>query len=428
MPTVHEKMEFPLGERFKASLTDPFDFYEDTYEASPVFPVRLDGHENPVFVVTSYDLVKYVFDTATLFSSEFHHVLHPAKDHYVESEEVLAGGYTLPPLLLNIDAPDHKRYRNLLGPIFNAKNVTPLKDELGAIMDDLIDQVIEQGECDFIRDIAVPFPTVMIARIMGYEPEIVSQLAVWSDAMIMRISQSQSAQQDFRYATLIRDFQNYIRAIAAARRAEPRDDLTSQIVHVEQDGFRLTEDEACTLIHELTVSGHETARNSTIGGLGLLLRDPEMLARLKASPNLIPRAVEEILRLFTPVAGMWRIATQDTELGGVAITAGSTILVRMDAANRDPRAFPNPNRIDLERRNLNAHLSFGWGPHYCIGNLLARTEVVIALTKVIERFENIRLIEEKSDLGRPRHIILRSTNALHIAYDKGEKVERVVNS
>jgi cytochrome P450 len=203
-----------------------------------------------------------------------------------------------------------------------------------------------------------------------------------------------------------------------ARRAEPRDDLISNLVNVRLDGLEpLTDVEAAALTFEISVAGNETTRNTLMSGLVQLLRHPDQLEALRDDPSLTANAVEELLRYETPATSMWRIATRDTELGGFAIPAGAELLLRYDAANRDPAKFADPDAFDIRRKNARTHVAFGApGVHRCLGQMLARKELAIALPKLLNRLRNIRIVGD-SDTAYWPGLMHRGIGSLHIAFD-----------
>lgn len=407
------------------NLRNPFAFYDRARIEQPVLKTSLPGFDTAVFVVTPYDLVKEVFQTPEVYSSQFMEILIQGAEPHPEADALFENGIKQGSLLLTLDGDQHKRYRTLVSAVFTPKQARLLAPKMEDIIDRLIDGVIEAGECDFVNDIAVPFPIYVIADLLGYDRDIYHNLRRWSDAFLVRLSKKQTKAEDLAAVHSILEFQNFNKAIIAQRRVHPRDDLISQIIHTQVAGIEpLTDREAIVLTQEVAVAGNETSRNTLIGGMALLLRNPELMKRLRASTALIPNAVEEILRLLAPTAAMWRIAAQDTTLGDVEIPAGSIILMRMDSANLDPKRFPDPNKIDVERRNRAEHLSFGAGLHYCVGNMISRLELTIAFRRLLERLENPRIVEEKSDLSSLVSVLHRSTKALYIAFDKGTKLQR----
>jgi cytochrome P450 len=164
------------------------------------------------------------------------------------------------------------------------------------------------------------------------------------------------------------------------------------------------------------VAGNETTTSTLAGGLLLLLRNPDQLQKVRTKPELIPNMVEEMLRMESPSAGLWRVIKKDTELAGVKLPAGSMAMVRFAAANRDPAKYEDPDRFDVERKNARTHLAFGRGIHICVGNMLARKELVVAFQELLKRLDDIHLIKDKNDYQHVPNMLLRGLKHLHIGF------------
>ena len=405
-----------LNNRFLSTdiLTDAFTFDEHMAGLWPISKDRTaDGLD--LFVVTGYDEVKQILARPDIFSSRFGSIIMrgeqmegPAR---FDPDDVHIG-----PVMLGSDDPDHRRYRAFFNPIFSPRQVTALNARIEHAINGLVDNVIERGECDFLNEIAVPYPIAVISDLLGFDQERLPDIRRWSDALIQHIGVNEEFDQQ-RIDAETREFNHFLIAELDARRRSPGDDVLSHALQSEALGFApLTDDEILIIAREITVAGNESTRNTLVGGLAFLLNDAAMMSRLRAEPNLIPAAVEEMLRLFSAVSGMWRVTTQDTELAGWQIPKGAAVMFRMDAANRDPKQFPEPTRIILDRPNRNAHLTFGHGLHYCLGNMLARRELVVAFTNLLTRLDDIRIDTARSDLSSDYHILLRSLKALHISF------------
>ena len=400
-------------------LVDPYAFYERTRKTTPVIKTFLPGQNRDVYIVTSYALVRQVLEDNALYSSDVTPILMGAGRN-AEAEALIEDGTGGGPLLLNIDEPLHGRYRALFNPIFSPRQVNQLTPKMAEIMELLIAKVQASGEADFINDIAVPFPLYVICDMLGISRVLYTEIKRWTDAILRRVGQQETGEAEHATMREIAEFHDFVRAELAARRASPREDLITEILQARVDGSApLTDREALLFVQELCVAGNETTRNTLIGGLGILLQTPGIIDTLRRERSLIPAAVEEMLRLFSPVAGTWRIATRDVTLGGIKIPAGGVVMVRMESANRDPAQFPNPNQLDLNRRNRNTHLTFSFGVHYCLGNMLARRELVIALEKILDLMPDLRMVEETSDLGRPPSVMLRGNHALNVRFTPG---------
>jgi cytochrome P450 len=228
-----------------------------------------------------------------------------------------------------------------------------------------------------------------------------------------------SKEQEIECAKDAIAFQHYFYNVIEERRKEPKDDIITDLVQAQVAGERSLDDaELLNIIQQLLVAGNETITNAIAGGMLILIQNPEQMALVQAEPSKIENLVEEVLRLETPTAGMWRVVQQDTELEGVQIPAGSLVMVRFDSANRDPAKFQDGERLDVCRQNAESHLAFGHGIHFCVGATLARKEMQLAYERLLLRLKNIRLADGKNDLKHFPNILLRGLKHLYIEFDK----------
>ena len=290
--------------------------------------------------------------------------------------------------LTRVDPPDHTRLRALVQKAFTLQAVERLEEVIKTLVDGFLAPLPPAGAFDVMTALAVPLPITVIARLLGVPPEDEANIKRWSDDLAgvadndPRIEVLERAQQalDAMHARVLE--------IVAARTRRPEDDLISALVHAEEAGDRLTPDELFGIVQVLLIAGQETTTHLIGNGIHALLDHPSELARLRTAPRLMDGAVEECLRFDPSVQVRTRMATKDMELGGQRIRAGQTLFLLLGAANRDPRAFPDPDRFDIGREN-NHHLSFGHGIHYCLGHALARLEVKIALSALIARMPRL---------------------------------------
>ena len=287
------------------------------------------------------------------------------------------------PSMINLDDPLHMQRRNLVNRGFTPRRVKEHEPRIREICRELIAKVRGREAFDFVHEIAAPLPLLMIGDLLGVAEQDHDDLLRWSDAMI---------------AGTRRDAPDDV-AGGADRRARPRDDLVSLLVHAEVDGQRL-DDEA--LLHEnllILIGGDETTRHVISGGMEALIRNPEQRERLRAEPERIPRAVEEMLRWVSPIANMNRTATRDVELHGQPIRKGDRLLLLYPSANRDDAVFAEPDRFDADR-DPNPHLAFGgFGAHFCLGASLARLELRVMFEELLAGLPPLAL---ESDAPLPR--------------------------
>ncbi|WP_238946682.1 cytochrome P450 [Seongchinamella unica] len=397
-------------------IESPFEFYEVIRREAPVY--HLPGTE--IYMVSRWEDIRQINrDTAT-FSNDFQELLK-GPEPSPEAAEIYASGYAQPPTLLTLDPPQHKVYRSLINKVFSAKRVEGMRDYIEQVVDELIDEFIDSGECEFVRDFATPLPVYVIADQLGVPRKDLRRIKAWSDAFASRLGGMASAEEEVENARLIVEYQNYMAGIIADRRENPQDDMISDLANnliKPPEGERLmTVEELLSMIEQLLVAGNETTTSATTGGLLSLIQLSDQLQALLDDPAMIANAVEEILRLESPSAGLWRVVTRDVELRGVAIPKGSLLMLRYAAANRDEQVFDNPEVMDVCRHNADDHIAFGYGTHFCPGAFLGRKEMQVAYERILARMTNIRLAEGKNDLTHWPNMVLRGLKELHITFE-----------
>jgi len=261
---------------------------------------------------------------------------------------------------------------------------------------------------------------------LGFERRNYDRVTAWSDAIIRRVSRIGSKEQEVEATRMILDMERFIDAEVARRREHPTDDLISALIQARSDGEPpLTDLEIGPLVREMTVAGNETTRNTLMSGIVRLLNNPDQLKALLTDESLIGNAVEELLRYEVPASSMWRLATREVELGGVRIPKGAAINLRLDSANRDENTFSEPEKFDIYRKNARDHFAFGApGVHRCLGQMLARKELCIAIPILLRRLRNLRLVAEKSDTHYWPGLLHRGIGKVYLAFDPGPKAAR----
>ena len=394
-------------------IESPYEFYQVLREQAPVY--QLPGTD--IFMVSRLEDIKQTAKDTATFSSDFMHVLK-GPEPCPEAAEIYASGIEPVDTLLTMDPPRHKIYRSLINKVFSAKRVEKMHDYIEQIADELIDDFIDKGECEFVRDFATPLPVYVIADQLGVPRADLRKIKSWSDAFASRLGGMASPEEEVENARLIVEYQRYMERVIEDRRASPRDDMISDLVNTPIDGGRLMSlQEAVSMIEQLLVAGNETTTSALSGGVLSLIQLSDQLQKMLDDPAIINNAVEEILRLESPSAGLWRVVTRDTEIRGVAIPKGSLVMLRYAAGNRDERVFDAPEEMNVCRHNANDHLAFGQGTHFCPGAMLARKEMQVAFTKLLQRLTNVRLVEGKNDLTHWPNVVLRGLKSLTISFD-----------
>src|SRR5690625_3955568 len=297
--------------------------------------------------------------------------------------------------MLFVDGIDHRRLRKLVSRAFTPKYMESLRPRVQEIADELLDRVESQGEMDLVKDYAYPLPINVISEMLGVPQSDRKKLQVWSSAIAKGLGWGK---QDPSVVEHLSAFGNYTMQLVDEKRANPTDDLISQLIAIEEEGSRLSESELISMITLLIFAGHETTSNLIATGTMMLLDNPNQLEKMKSDLSLVPSAVEELLRFNGPsTAVVPRFATEDVELAGQQINKGDMILVMVKSANRDEKKFAQPEDLNIIR-TIDRHLAFGQGIHTCLGAPLARVEADIAFSSLLRRMPNLQLNIPRNDV------------------------------
>lgn len=348
------------------------------------------SEKDEVWVLSKYEDVAYVSKNQQLFTSE-----HGVRPH----QRTKLG-------LIDEGEPRHGQLRNLINRGFSPRMVKKLEAVFREITNDAIDAVAKQGNCDFVEDIAVPLPLLLIAEMIGIRKEDRQSFHEWSDAMIAGDGNFDNPAIMAKAVAAYMAYSAYVTGIIDERRREPKDDLVSILVGANDDGtlkefshqrtdvfdpagqdVALANSELVMLLVLLMVAGNETTRNALSGGMQLLIENPDVRKQLIDDPSKIAVAVEEMVRLVSPVHSFGRTVTEDTEIRGVPIEKGQQVLMLYPAANRDPDAFEDPDTFLIDRNPQ--HLGFGIGKHFCLGANLARMELRVAFEELLRRLPDM---------------------------------------
>jgi cytochrome P450 len=402
----------------RIDLSDPefrehaFERYEEMRARCPVSRAIItsgeesDGNrgffDRPLWLVTDYEEgSRALLDRA--MTVEMTSVLTP--EQLAQMPETPAEFQPLRRNILTVDPPEHTRLRKLVQPSFTASAIDTLRPRIQQIVDDLLDAAetvaAERGQSapdrqmELISQFSYPLPIAVICDMLGIPPEDREQTRRWSEDLLS--AQSPERMEEIRRN--IGEFIAYLRDLFDRKRAAPGDDLISQLLHVEVEGDRLTEDEVLAMVFVLFVAGHITTVNLIANGVFALLTHPEQAAQLRADPGLVPNAVEESLRYYGPAETTTaRFAREEVELGGQVIARGDPLLVVLAAADRDPARFADPQAFDITREDVNRHIAFGKGIHACLGAPLARLEGDVALATLFRRYPDLRLAVPESEI------------------------------
>ena len=308
------------------------------------------------------------------------------------------------PYMIDMDDPAHLVRRKLVNAGFTRKRVMDKAASIDTLCDSLIDAVCEQGECDFVRDIAAPLPMAVIGDMLGVLPADRATLLKWSDDLVCGLSATADEATLQAVMEAFAGYSAFAMETTAKRRAEPTDDLFSILVNAEVEGQRLSDDEVVFETLLILIGGDETTRHTLSGGTEQLLRHPEQWAAVVADDASVPGAVEEMLRWTSPVKNMCRTLTADIDFHGTALREGEKIMLMFESANFDESVFGDPENFRIDR-NPNNHMAFGFGTHFCLGNQLARLEITTMLRKLRERLPDLRLADPSELPLRPANFV-----------------------
>ncbi|MDR6833433.1 MULTISPECIES: cytochrome P450 [unclassified Sphingopyxis] len=397
-------------------IADPFDYYRTWLPKSPVVQLS-DG----MFLVLSYEHCAQATGDVETFSNNFQGTLSGAMAEDGDVAAILAEGWPQVDTLLTADPPTHTRFRKLVNLAFSMKRVAAIEEDMRGVVIDLVERMAAKQSCDFVTDFAIPLPVAMIASQIGMTGDDLAKVKRWSDAFVDRLGRMIPKERELECAREVVEFQHFVKAKIDERRANPTDDLLSDLVHAAADGERPLEDaEILSIMQQLMVAGNETTTSALAGGLLQLIDNPDQMAKAVAAADAgndraIINLVEEVLRTESPTAGMWRMVLRDAELGGVKIPHGAMVQLRYAAANRDPAKYPDPDRFDIERANARSHLAFGKGIHMCVGNMLSRKEMAVAYTELLTRLTDFAVADGHAP-SWPPNMLLRGLTTLPITY------------
>lgn len=390
----------------------PYPIYKNMRDHAPVYFLERLGF----WIITRYDDCLNAIRDPQVFSSKmgFRPGVVPDEVIRIYNEE----GYgDLPDTLVSNDPPSHTRYRKLVDRAFTASRVRQMEDYMVVVVRELIDAFIEDGRLSVMRDFAVPVPMYVIADQLGVPRSHRDKFKKWSDAAVAPLGLLLSDERKIECAKLAVEMQHYFVDVFGDRRANPRDDLISDLVTKEIDGAPLSTPELLSILNQLLVAGNETTTSSIAASIVRLADAPELAELLAKEPGKCNNFAEEILRHESPVQGLFRMTTADVEIGGVTIPKGSLVNLRYGSANRDESRYECPEAFNVDRANASSHLAFGAGIHHCIGAQLARREIAIAVRELSARLKDIRLVAPDKISHAPS-VILRALNEFEIEFSK----------
>ncbi len=370
----------------------PHEMFRWLRREKPVAWHEGDIHGGPGYwIISKYEDIKQISRSPEIFSS--------ASGTNIEDRDMQGGsgeGGLEAPLLLDMDPPNHVRFRKLVSGGFTPREIAALEKHSQEIVSRILDDVGKRGSCDFVTEIAAELPLQVIAELLGCPAEDRNRIFNWSNRMVGGEDPEYQVEEGGQMAAATEMFL-YAHGLAEERLEKPKDDLMSSILHGEVDGERITMPEFDAFFLILALAGNETTRNLIAHGMLQLMKHPDARQRLIDEPELIPSAVEEMLRFCSPVMYFRRTALEDAEIRGQMIRKGEKVTLWYPSGNRDEEHFERPDEFDITRKP-NHHMAFGIGEHFCLGTHLARQEIRAMFEGVLTRLPDMELDGEVSYL------------------------------
>ncbi|WP_241982569.1 cytochrome P450 [Cryobacterium sp. HLT2-28] len=375
------------------NMNDPFPAYAELRAEQPVMFDERIGY----YIVSRYDDVKAVFDDWQTFSSE--NAQAPVRKRSAAAVKIMNdGGFTAYSGLSARIPPEHTRMRTIVQKEFTPRRYKALEPTIRENTARLLRQMLAHPDAtgDFLTDVAVDIPTITILGLLGVGPEMVPTYKKWSDSRAAMTWGDLSDEEQIPHAHNLVDYWNECLRLVSDAHAHGGDNLVADLVKAQNAGAEISDHEIASVCYSLLFAGHETTTTLISNTIRVLLSHPDQWQTLVADPSRIPAAIDETLRYSPSIVGWRRKALRDTEIAGTPIPKGADILLLMGAANRDPGVFEEPEMFDLSRENARTHLSFGFGIHYCLGNMLAKMQDKIVLEETLKAVPNLRIVNPEA--------------------------------
>lgn len=396
---------------------DPVAYYRALREE----PIRYDASLG-FYICSTYQEMREILRNTDVFSSIDSQTMDSLRAP--PPEAVAIRRQMLQPVntLVTNDPPAHTRIRKMVDEPFRPRSIDALRQQIEDIVNECIDGFIGNGRCEVVKDFAIPIPILVIADMLGLDRALAPKIKEWSDASVEPLGMMVSDERLIICARTIKEFQDHLIAELEARQRSPRDDLLTHLVNARDDtgqGFSMAE--MISLTQQFLVAGNETTTNGIAAGIALLIDNPSQQALLREDPARCMVFANEVLRLESPVQGLFRVVKTDTEIGGVKMPKGSRVMMRFAAANRDPAKYENADHLDVTRHNAGTHVGFGAGIHHCIGANLAREEMTQAFRLLLARCQDLAYVTGANDFTHHPSMILRGLRKLHVSFVSARK-------
>jgi cytochrome P450 len=375
-----------------ATQQDPFPYYEALRRKASVYPGA-----NGMFFVSGHAAVLEVLQQPNRFSSQWANTAGapPVEGAEEEMKRIFAEGYPPVSTMLTLDPPLQTRYRKSVGKAFSTRRIASLEPRIRKRATDLLEPWPETGRVDFMRQLSIPFPVRVIADMLSIPLDREADVKRWSDDSVASIGVKISPERALEAGRSVVEMQKFMASLFEERRRKPQDDFLSGLVGADFEDMegnvrKLEIPEMISIVQQIMVAGNEATTKGITEIMKLLIENPDEWKLIRDDPSLIPAMAEEGLRLASPNQGLFRLCTEDSEVAGVKIPKGQMLWVMFGSANRDEGVFPDPDRFDPSRKNLNDSFAFGRGAHFCIGAPLARLEIRVLFEELAKRLTTIR--------------------------------------
>lgn len=407
------------------TLKSPHATHRRMRDEAPVYFAQ----ELKVHVVTRYDLLRDAIRDTQTYSNQFGDFLQQpqrmrfdaANDETKRKIQEISGQLLMePPTMLTLDRPEHTRYRTLVNELFTGSRIKQAEASVQKVIDDTVDAIADSTAIEFLSEFAMPVPLKIIADRLGVPEDDHAKFEQCASNAADGLRIHFYEEEEFlRRMRLEVDLQRLMVGIYKDRCEQPQDDMISILAtsRLQPEDRPLTHGEVSSILRQFLVAGHETTASAFGWGMLALCQQPELQDELRSQPEKIRVFVEEALRTESPVQGLPRLVTKDTELGGYPLKAGDIVMLRYGAANRDERAFEDPDEINLERKKAGMQMAFGSGVHHCIGAPLARQELNLGFATLLNRMENFRLDPDKPAPEAEASFVLRNLAHLYVRFD-----------
>lgn len=415
----------------------PYQAYQDLRDRAPVWQDPTTG----MYVLTRFEDIRTALADVKRFTNKVgsaagmtEKAVKPTDPEEIAKAELAAAeerelaklyeekGWSPVATLDALDGDVHAQLRRIFDHAFRPGRIKQLDPFVEELTNNLFDAFIDKGACEWVAAVAIPLPLYVIGKQMGVPAEDMPRIKAWTDAWVQRLGLMQTFEERLWSAEQEIEAQNYFQPIFDRLRRQPEDTLLSDLVtkEVPEWGRTLSDNELHSeMMADLFVGGSETTTNALSGGVRLLIEQPLVWEQLCSDPEkYIPIFIEEVVRLEGPVQGLLRETSEDVELHGVTIPAGSIVNLRFAAANRDEREFERADELDLDRPRAKGHLAYGFGTHFCLGAPLARRELYFGFKVLVERISAMRFAPGKNDFRYHPNYFLRAIKELHIEFDR----------